>query len=446
MREIEGVAELSSVHMSLRLSAVTKQSQGFAKFLLEEIGIKKLLNKRVLAISAIVGDLIRGAACDPPQVCYRPLASASFKGLSIGHHSFTDVIKRLDVKGYLTIYKGRPGDFQRRGVSSRIECRSPLINVLKKFGITVDNYKNHYKDESSLPIIFDVVRLKSSSKRGIKAHSASSECGYGKIPGRKMGVDYSDPKVAEISKQVFEVNRFLSRKCYDGMNFEGLFRGFNEGDVTDYGWNKGGRLYAVGGGYQSIRREDRSSIRINGEPVAEVDIGASHLTILHSLAGVPLPNRPDPYEIEGVSRDSVKRFITMTIGNGKVPRCWSQGAVEAYAKGFDKSPSKGLVGSLQKDHPFKSVRDVVLKHIPLLASLPEHGISWADLQYHESEVLIDALLSLIRRRVVCLPLHDSLIGRVEDSSKISRQITSSFKKKFNVNPIIKIKITRNTWG
>jgi hypothetical protein len=42
-------------------------------------------------------------------------------------------------------------------------------------------------------------------------------------------------------------------------------------------------------------------MKINGEPVAEIDIKASHLTIYHALVGEPLDGRSDPCARVGIA-------------------------------------------------------------------------------------------------------------------------------------------------
>ena len=70
--------------------------------------------------------------------------------------------------------------------------------------------------------------------------------------------------------------------------FPGLRRIFNNGEVPDYAWDKGGRYYSLPGGhyYETWSADKRrSAIKINGEAVEEADLRASHLTLLHALMG-----------------------------------------------------------------------------------------------------------------------------------------------------------------
>ena len=52
---------------------------------------------------------------------------------------------------------------------------------------------------------------------------------------------------------------------------------------------------------------------IGGEEVFEIDINASYLTILHGIAGYPLPNKDDLYAIGSYNRVIVKAWILSLI-------------------------------------------------------------------------------------------------------------------------------------
>jgi len=43
--------------------------------------------------------------------------------------------------------------------------------------------------------------------------------------------------------------------------------------------SSGGRLYSHAGSYQSLSQEKRLKLKIDGEPVTEIDIKASHLSL-----------------------------------------------------------------------------------------------------------------------------------------------------------------------
>ena len=79
-------------------------------------------------------------------------------------------------------------------------------------------------------------------------------------------------------------------KLPNGQSFTGLKRVFNKYSGPDYSFDMGGRLYAQDqGNYQQLPKRLREKICINGEPVVEIDIHASFLTIAHSFFGLQLP-------------------------------------------------------------------------------------------------------------------------------------------------------------
>jgi hypothetical protein len=66
--------------------------------------------------------------------------------------------------------------------------------------------------------------------------------------------------------------------------------------------------------YQTLKKPQRLQMTLDGEPVAEIDIRASYLTLLHGLRRIPFdPAERDPYKIDHLPRAVVKTWVTMTI-------------------------------------------------------------------------------------------------------------------------------------
>jgi hypothetical protein len=59
--------------------------------------------------------------------------------------------------------------------------------------------------------------------------------------------------------------------------------------------------------YQAMSGTRRRMMTINGEPVAEIDIRASYLTIFLSMHGVQLDATKDPYELQGFGEEHRSR-------------------------------------------------------------------------------------------------------------------------------------------
>jgi hypothetical protein len=162
-----------------------------------------------------------------------------------------------------------------------------------------------------------------------------------------------------------------------------------------------------GGNYQNMSRElRRGAIRIAGEPVVEIDIRSSLLSVLHGLLRLPLPEG-DLYALPGVPRDVVKKVVNITLGKGSpVLKEWPADLLRNRPE--------------LRDHPAPSVMAAALARYRFLAEpalVAEEFRHIADprkvlihlLMGVESEILLDAIEALRAERVLGLPMHDGLI-------------------------------------
>jgi hypothetical protein len=182
-------------------------------------------------------------------------------------------------------------------------------------------------------------------------------------------------------------------------------------------WALQGRWYATGVGgdpelgqccaYSSLKPEQRAGLRINGAPVVELDVSASHLTLLLGLAGAALPDG-DLYEGLGLPRPVVKQWVMELCGKGQAPARWSK--------------------KLAADHParahaVKAVGAVVLAHYPALRQAaavvpaelamqfgrPPEQLVTHFLAAREAVAMSQAIRQLRLRGILALPVYDSLI-------------------------------------
>lgn len=190
----------------------------------------------------------------------------------------------------------------------------------------------------------------------------------------------------------------------------------------------GGRIYTKGPDtFQTITKEERKHITINGEPVAEVDIQAAVLSIaLRWLSRCPNigpsvvipPLEADPYQFKGLSRfprDAVKHWVTVSLLRGKLLTKWTD----------DTPPTIG------QSVRCSDVREAVLNVYPCLSCIgPEvlpcpsdvlkqadetqrqRLIGWSFGQFLislECDIIQGALDKLLSEGIVALPIHDGLI-------------------------------------
>ena len=124
---------------------------------------------------------------------------------------------------------------------------------------------------------------------------------------------------------------------------------------------------------------------------------ACALNITHALFGIPLPNQSDFYNIGGLDRSIVKNWINLSLTNGKPLMKWPQNVTEDFNKA---------------DIEYKKASDyapIMVQAYPFINDLEQHNITWAKLQFEESEVIIASMKELIRRGIPSYPVHDSLI-------------------------------------
>ncbi|MBB4085104.1 hypothetical protein [Sphingomonas carotinifaciens] len=380
----------------------------------------------ILALGATIFDLLRAAAYQPLRSCFRPMASGSFSHCPIGYKIFKRVLDDLMAKGFIDVTKGWKGLRRDQGAVTRIRITTLMLEQLLKDGLTPKNVIHHFTCPSLIPPAATEcpIKLKGSSYR-IKGK---------KFPAANMYINRDDPTFQALSSTMIAINSFLSEHHLSLGNddplsyFNGLQRIFHLGDKSYFKWNKSGRLYGYGHCYQSLSKEDRKGLSINKERVAEIDISACFATILHSIKKLPIPNRSDLYGGVDVPRAIMKDYVNAALGAGRFPSRWTKEHKEKH--GFD----------LQKRFPINIIKEKAVNILPILDCWGEGEISWADLHYLESSIIVDAISSLMKDHgIPCYPVHDSIIIP-ESKTELAKQcLYNSFVKFTGVEPTLKIK-------
>ncbi|GCD58210.1 hypothetical protein NBRC3280_0693 [Acetobacter pasteurianus NBRC 3280] len=195
----------------------------------------------------------------------------------------------------------------------------------------------------------------------------------------------------------------------------------------------GGRLYTKGPDtFQTITKEERKHITINGEPVAEVDIQAASLSIaLRWFSRLPdigpsvviPPLGADPYQFKELSRfprDAIKHWVTVSLLRGKLLTThWPDDTPPTIRDSVRCSDARKAVLNV-----YPCLSQIGLNAIPcpsdVLKALPigiseaqkECFIGWAFGQFLislECFIIQGALDKLLAEGIVALPLHDGLI-------------------------------------
>ena len=189
------------------------------------------------------------------------------------------------------------------------------------------------------------------------------------------------------------------------MYFASATRIFHNGN-----FDSGGRWYS---GWTSLTRETRKRLTIDGEPVVEVDLNASLLTLLSCVVSQPMQcgdtwddayavvaerlEFDEPYE---VSRAKVKQVIIELIGAGNPHKA------EPSAKDED-SPFDDSETSKEQ---FNHIRDLCHQAYPALLQLNNKDMSFvAALSCHAATIITETMLRLKDMGVAAYSMHDGLI-------------------------------------
>lgn len=387
---------------------------------------KKLTN----AVGAMLADLLRAEAMDPPRRCFRTKDSVTFNRQgdevsgfpTIGYHPFIDAFNGLLAAGYIEIIPGvRPSAKESvTAPATELWATPKLIDLAALYGVFLADYERHFISKPRASHVARPIILKAGSKRK----------GWDKVSGASMRLDKVEPRVMALSAQVQRLNAYFATVDIGNATHEGFARIFNLGDTTGAGLDKGGRLYSIGGGYQAMKKEKRPFITINGSRTVEIDISGSHLTILHAVAGKPLP-MGDPYEGVGFDRGIVKMWMAQTLGHDKFHIKWSADNGKRYRK---NNPER----TLGRDYPINWVHAAVCAEFPLLRRWEDSEVRWGELQYIESEALLDTVTKLaFEYNIPALPVHDSIIVAVENYEVAATVFSECFKARIGCLPTLK---------
>ncbi|PZQ14167.1 MAG: hypothetical protein DI565_12085 [Ancylobacter novellus] len=173
-----------------------------------------------------------------------------------------------------------------------------------------------------------------------------------------------------------------------------LYRSFVCPSAADVRFDLGGRLF--GGWWQSLPRARRNDIRLDGEPIADLDFSSMFLRLAYLEAGVEPPAGDLYADVRGLEdpkwREGVKQVASALL--------FRTTPMIRLPKDMGEKVPPGMTGG--------DVRKRLLERHPKLATVFETGCGLR-LMWRESEVLMAALLALADAGVSVLPMHDGLM-------------------------------------
>lgn len=171
-----------------------------------------------------------------------------------------------------------------------------------------------------------------------------------------------------------------------------LHRIFNSKNLTE-----GGRFY--GGFWIGLSKEERAQILINGNPVIELDYGATHIQMLYDISGTAMPE--EPYIIDGYERKATKTLLLMMVNANS-----QSAAIKAYISEQKKQQLPF--------HPYEELRALSGKLLAKHKAISEYfysgmGISMQSQDAAMAERIMLRFIKQTSGHTAILPVHESFI-------------------------------------
>jgi hypothetical protein len=305
-----------------------------------------------------------------------------------------------------------------------IRATPKLLKIAEKQGVFIHAVQDHFYIEFEMPT--ELVQLTKPS-----------------------GLTRNTAEARRLRNEVAELNAHFATHKLEGARHIGWVRKFHGASPDECMLNRGGRLYSQppmpATNYQNMPQEQRLKLRLDGEPVSEIDIGASYLTIFYAAHGKRIETKDAYSDIIGpdaLDRAIVKFWVNASFGNRSLITKWSPNLKKAFAKRYRE---QGWAIDSEK-YPVRSVREKTLASHPLLGqwgtkAAPNMPWSYGHLMFRESRVIISTMLRLAREHnVPSAPVHDSLIVPRSKEEIAERILDEQFTLIVGVKPKLKIEL------
>ncbi|WP_159346602.1 hypothetical protein [Roseomonas harenae] len=384
------------------------------------------------AVGAIIGAMLEAwAKAEAPQAVYRSYAKEGFTGAPVGSRPFTATMDALVSLGLIHRVSGKRfaqegwevGEMVSKGWAARFWPTAELVHLAVKHGVVPETVRDDFRfvPPSAPPKVTKPVELR-----------PFEPWGWGRDrPLPRTAASEDDPQFPQLVTDVDKQNAFAATFIVEGCTpprWRRVFHGT---------WDLHGRWYAAGsdGAYQTLKPHQRADLTIQGEPVVELDVKASHLTALRGLSGLG-ETAGDPYYVEGLPRDVAKRWVLETLGKGRSVERWAAGAPETV-KAHDPKAVKTALLAL---HPcLADPASVVPVELPARLDAAPADLLWHYLAAKEAEAMTEAVRALRQLGILGLPVHDSLIVPARAHGEALEAMVEAFRDVCGIAPQVESK-------
>jgi hypothetical protein len=393
--------------------------------------LRKLEPQLHKAIGAFLADLLMAQGNEESGGWLRlSLAKNDFKKPNpVSYRMFDGLRTSWKAAGLIAEHAGYPGKLGFGnpgpviGSMTRFRATPKLLKIAEGHGVLIREVQDHFFIEFEMPS--ELLQLTSPS-----------------------GPTRNTAEAKRLRDEVAELNAHFAAHKLEGARHIGWVRKFHGASPDKYMLNRGGRLYSQppmpATNYQSMPQERRLELRMDGEPVSEIDISASYLTIFYASHGQRM-KMDDAYANiigpDALHRAIVKLWVNASFGNPSLITRWSP----ELKKDFEKRNRENGWVIDGKKYPVRQVRERTLARHPLLerwgtkaaAGMPWN---WGHLMFSESRVIISTMLRLAREHnIPAAPVHDSLIVPRSKELTAWKVLNEQFTKIIGVEPKLNVR-------
>lgn len=421
-------------HLRAANGTLTKEISGFVSYLESreaELGGRTRRRKAAdrdkfhLAIEGLLSNLIVAYARSPKTLLNVPLSNNMLKGSPryrpaiYGKH-FRDLIMLLANLRFIEIVT--KGHNVRKWRRREITTIRPTRNLLKAFPPIAN---------APAPSAFDRVDptetiVLKDSERNFLNYSETTETRRWRDEMQTINAYLRYASICAVSNDgLIDEDGFTIRP-----DARTLRRIYNNAD-----WTQGGRLYD--GWWQSMKRELRLHlIRIDGETTANVDFSQFNLRLAYALAKTK-PPKGDLYDVTGRDARGPK-WSALREGRKKLTNAMINRSTP-LARWPGKTPEerRDLAASFPPGTTARTATsDIRAKH----SSIADYFESACGLGFMriESDILVATLLSLMKRGITALPVHDAVL--VPERHAATAKATMQRESKRRIGTVIPAEI------
>lgn len=375
----------------------------------------------------VFGSILKAALSDEEHKIYFISMKEKYNAekYPVSHKAFTRVKKAMEAKGWLSVV---PRQIAKDGLARRWQVSQSLIDRVEGLELEFVDLKP--------------VRERKAKHQLVEVRQ-STLAKYLRIEGYSLPTPtHSQEDLDKLREQMAEINELASNHIFEGLltGKQREPRAFSQGyyRIFNHTLNRGGRVYT---GFEAMREEDRlNRIRIDGEPIAEIDIKSCQPNILYAQTfteALPYEDAPlakDFYSLvvarlgNILDRDQVKDIVTKALGKGSLPQ-------HRWPKGMKV---KGVHWKNDVLPTFK----IIMPFIDLLQPITMDGLV---LQNLEAGIIFNTMYGLYRHKgIPTIPVHDALICKQSDAETVTQTLSQVFWMKTGLVPLIENKASGET--